>query len=726
MSFFRLSIVAMCAWILTTRFLAAQSLVEAAHSGDRSAVRALLNEGAGLEEQDRLGNTALHWAALNRDAKLVKELLRQGADANAENQDDVTPLFYAVGNVESVKALLESGAEVNHVTRFEGTPILSAAAIPSSHEVLRLLLEHDVNISGRNGEIALRIAAGNGDTESVKMLLDAGVKATNVIRAAWRGNAEIVTMLLDAGADINAADTFTGHALNRSLYSHSPGISRLLIERGADLTLPSPRGQHETPPFLWAAYNEAGDASIAKIMLEMGVDVNTSSALGETALDWARARNNQVLEKLLVEYGGRPGTKMPKVKEIPDHELPKDSAGTNMRIRDSVTRAIDVLQRSSDGYLNSGVVQQMKCVSCHQQTLPAITYGGAMERGIEVDKVSIARQVQDQFRYWTKEDKIPRSYLMAPPQPDAPVVVSYGLLGLSALNYPADELTDAMVRYLASRQAPDGRWRVNDFRPPMQDCSIPATALVVNVLQAYPVPWVEKEMKGILDRATRYLHRAEPHNFNQEAFRLLGLGWAGERKSRLGRYVKDMRKKQQEDGGWAQLDGLPSDAWATGLALLALHTAGGMPVEDEVYQAGVRFLLRTQFDDGSWYVRSRAWPFQPHFESGFPHGKDQWISGAATAWAAMALLLTQPKVGAVEPTDWMAIEVPENYAKKVEVARSLSGSRADAPAVDYHRDIRPIFERSCTGCHGERGICPQGSHQPPPANPTGRSPSGHP
>jgi len=37
-------------------------------------------------------------------------------------------------------------------------------------------------------------------------------------------------------------------------------------------------------------------------------------------------------------------------------------------------------------------------------------------------------------------------------------------------------------------------------------------------------------------------------------------------------------------------------------------------------------------------VRSRAIPFQPYFEGGFPHGPDQWISAAATNWAVMALI----------------------------------------------------------------------------------------
>ena len=48
--------------------------------------------------------------------------------------------------------------------------------------------------------------------------------------------------------------------------------------------------------------------------------------------------------------------------------------------------------------------------------------------------------------------------------------------------------------------------------------------------------------------------------------------------------------------------------------------------------------MKTQFADGSWYVRTRAIPIQPHFEAGFPYGRDQFISAAATNWATMALL----------------------------------------------------------------------------------------
>jgi hypothetical protein len=81
-----------------------------------------------------------------------------------------------------------------------------------------------------------------------------------------------------------------------------------------------------------------------------------------------------------------------------------------------------------------------------------------------------------------------------------------------------------------------------------------------------------------------------------------------------------------------------SDAYATGQALAAISIARPALVNSESYRRGVASLMRSREADGSWHVRSRAFGFQPYFESGFPHGHDQWISVAATAWAAMALM----------------------------------------------------------------------------------------
>jgi hypothetical protein len=49
--------------------------------------------------------------------------------------------------------------------------------------------------------------------------------------------------------------------------------------------------------------------------------------------------------------------------------------------------------------------------------------------------------------------------------------------------------------------------------------------------------------------------------------------------------------------------------------------------------------MSTQLADGSWYVKSRAIRIQPFFESGFPYGRDQFVSAAGTNWATQALAL---------------------------------------------------------------------------------------
>jgi squalene cyclase len=98
---------------------------------------------------------------------------------------------------------------------------------------------------------------------------------------------------------------------------------------------------------------------------------------------------------------------------------------------------------------------------------------------------------------------------------------------------------------------------------------------------------------------------------------------------------------QRADGGWSDLDSMESSAYATGKALYALQIAG-LSATDAAYERAVQFLLSTQLEDGSWHVRTRAMAFQPHFDAGFPHGFDQWISAAGTSWATMALSQASP------------------------------------------------------------------------------------
>jgi hypothetical protein len=147
---------------------------------------------------------------------------------------------------------------------------------------------------------------------------------------------------------------------------------------------------------------------------------------------------------------------------------------------------------------------------------------------------------------------------------------------------------------------------------------------------------LRSSLKASTDRALTFLRVSLPASTQDDAFKLLGLVWSRVATSEVSAQAKRLVALQREDGGWGQLPMMPSDAYATGQALYALH-ASGVTSRDRAYQKGVAYLLRTQLADGTWFVRSRAFGFQPYFETGFPHGLDQFISASATSWAVMAL-----------------------------------------------------------------------------------------
>ena len=122
---------------------------------------------------------------------------------------------------------------------------------------------------------------------------------------------------------------------------------------------------------------------------------------------------------------------------------------------------------------------------------------------------------------------------------------------------------------------------------------------------------------------------------------MLGLLWGHASPADVARERSALLTLQRPDGGWGQLPSMATDAYATGQALWALGEAG-LSADDPGYHRGTDYLLKTQLEDGTWFVRTRAFGFQPYFETGFPHGRSQFISTVATAWASVALTQLLP------------------------------------------------------------------------------------
>jgi hypothetical protein len=215
--------------------------------------------------------------------------------------------------------------------------------------------------------------------------------------------------------------------------------------------------------------------------------------------------------------------------------------------------------------------------------------------------------------------------------------LTYGLLMLAESGVPPDSTTDVAVTNLISLQRSDGSWVFTDTRPPQADNSpIHFTSMAIRGLDVYTPPGLRQDAKLRVERARQFLRAATPTSTQDEAFKLSGLVWSRAPAAESAVQMKRLLALQRSNGGWAQLPTMPTDAYATGQALYALHV-NNVPPSSSAYRNGVAYLLRTQLDDGTWFVRSRAFGFQPYFESGFPHGRDQFVSASATAWAVIAL-----------------------------------------------------------------------------------------
>jgi hypothetical protein len=271
--------------------------------------------------------------------------------------------------------------------------------------------------------------------------------------------------------------------------------------------------------------------------------------------------------------------------------------------------------------------------------LPLQVSAVARRKGIAVDQTLVEttlKQVLAVFKPLAEQ-------AMQGEQPsDNTLHAGYVLAALAAQGYPADDVTASLSRLVLYLQRADGSWLAEGVsRPPMEDSDVSATAMAVRGLTLYPPPAKAARVRGSLRKAREWLVSVNPGSAEERNMRLMGLVWTEAPERMIRSAMEDIRSRQRPDGGWSQLDSLPPDAYATGMSLYALHEAG-ISVKNPLYRKGVEFPLNNQYGNGAWLVRSRAYPVQPYFESGFPFGQHQWISAAGSSWASLALAHTLP------------------------------------------------------------------------------------
>ena len=170
-----------------------------------------------FNERDKSRRTALHYAVAHSTPAIVELLLENEASPNARDVIGWTPLHWAAdsGRAEVVKLLLEYQAHAN-VRDDEGETPLFRAACWGNAETVKLLVENGARIDIKD--------------KYGRMLLH---------RAAWRGRAKTVKYLLEHLPEnfINKQDELGQTALHNAVSGDRPTTARMLIELGADVNI---------------------------------------------------------------------------------------------------------------------------------------------------------------------------------------------------------------------------------------------------------------------------------------------------------------------------------------------------------------------------------------------------------------------------------------------------------------------------------------------------------
>ena len=626
---------------------------------------------AGITASARQSQDNLYSAIRANDLRQIKALLDAGTSPNAEGPDGMTPLMAAaeIGSLDAMKMLIDARADVNAKNTYGSTALM--LSITDAKKV-RVLLDHaaDVNVAARSGRTALIIAAfANPSAEVVRMLLDKGAnvpvmdqrKVTPMNAATFGNDTATVRLLLERGGDIDTADTFIGltplinASGNRNLEAVKmllakgananavsktqdlpriqtgvvefggwtpllmsvpfgpPEIVKTLMDAGAKVHVQDYRG---FTPLMLAAANDHANPETIRLLLAHEADTQPKTRAGETVSDWAaKFADPGVLRTL----GTAP-------KPTPAN-TPASSGTPDVRV--AVQRSVSLLERTTSQFFG-----RAGCFACHEQPAASFAVGAARSKGITIDEKTASER-------WTQTTAglNPSQLEGAAPLGGADNNL-YLAEALVRSGYAPDRKTDILAANLAAYQGGDGGWHLPGYaRSPLQDNDFSRTAMAIRALKTYGTPGRAAEMKERIERGKQWLLRTTPITTEDFVMRLAGVAAAGAPISDLRKLAEPILSRQRPDGGFAQRDTLPSDAYATGMTLWTVASAGVVQPNSDVYRKGIKFLLATQNPDGSWHVSSRATKFQIYFESGFPHGHDQWISTMATGWAASALSL---------------------------------------------------------------------------------------
>ncbi len=280
------------------------ALAWAAHRDDVATAELLIHAGADVNKANDYGVTPLSLACTNRSAAMIQKLLDAGANPNVALWNGETVLMTCVrtASLDGVKLLLAHRADVNAKENIEDQTALMWAASTRSPEIARLLIERGANVHDRSKLIPLpepfviqnEQVFGSNYRPTVHFPRSKG-GFTPLMFAAREGDSETARLLLEAGANVNDDTEEEGSVLIVASASGHEKLAIFLLEKGAN---PNVKDGYGVAPIHYALHE--GLLTLA-----------SARKLPTDDLGWARPNMPNLL-KVLMAHGADPNTRIEK------------------------------------------------------------------------------------------------------------------------------------------------------------------------------------------------------------------------------------------------------------------------------------------------------------------------------------------------------------------------------------------------------------------------------
>jgi hypothetical protein len=298
-------------------------------------------------------------------------------------------------------------------------------------------------------------------------------------------------------------------------------------------------------------------------------------------------------------------------------------------VKATIDRGLDFLVKDALAWK-----QEHNCASCHHAALVVCAMREARQFGHTVDEA-----VLNDLTEWLAESGNGKFGLERPensPNAASPKAIYFALaLGADPdLSEESRQGLKLLLTTVEAEQTENGSWTTwPGTRPPIFGSS-DETLTVLATLAVLPVSEAgDAEAKAALDKGVKWLTETKSDDDSQSiALRLILWNRLGRPATEWDPLVRNIRERQNADGGWSQTKEMESDAWATGQALYALASSGTTS-SDPAIARGQSFLSKTQREDGSWEMTSR--PTEP---GGAGSTSLIPITGGGSAWAVLGLV----------------------------------------------------------------------------------------